>query len=272
MELIHSRSILPPSPSSRQFFPLLLVLLLSTLYSACPTHATSFGVFHLSARQAWSNCTTPRIPWNLCTACQLKPFNGTGNNVTFSGQINRFDIYNISTPYCKSAMQRYVRENPCDVRRAAALAKMDTSESAYKVMAYFLYSVCELCCDCIPIGAREDEYWRRRLTGNLVSIFRGNCPAHFFYDTCKIWPESRQILNSRDKPYRYALNEKSEWCGHFKTWQFSNYSKNWLRNNNVKGMTWLMRRAMNQMMHRAKCKQRTQWINCLRMEKAQRRV
>lgn len=248
------------------------LLLLPLLYSSSLVHATSFGVFHLSARQAWSNCTTPRIPWNLCTACQLKPFNGTGVNVTFSGQVNRFDIYNLSTPSCRQAMQRYVTDNPCDIRRARALAAIDTSESAYKVMAYFLYSVCETCCDCIPIGALEKEYWQRRVAGTLINIHRGNCPAHFFYDTCKIWPDSRQLLNSKGKPYRYALNEKAEWCGDFKTWQFSNYSKNWLRNNNVKGMTWLMRRALIQITHRAKCKQRRQWINCLRLERAQGRV
>ena len=166
-------------------------------------------------------------------------------------------------------MQRYVDANPCDQTRKKALANIDKL-SRYKVMIYFMYSVCETCCDCIPIGAREHQYEERKKSKPLINIKRGNCAAHFHYDTCKIWPKARQITSLKGRAYKYS--DKAQWCPDFKTWQFSPYAKGWLRNDNVDGFTWKMRRAMNSLAAKTRCGQETQWKNCVKMERAQGRA
>lgn len=246
------------------------LFLASLVLSPVYVDATSFGLYHLSARQAASNCTVPRLPWNLCTVCKLKPFDGKGSNLNFGG-INRFDIYDLSTPRCMAMMQRYVKFNPCDTLRAKALANIDKLWG-YKTMTYFMYSICETCCDCIPIGSREDEYEERSRNGKLIHVDRGNCAAHFYYDTCRIWPNARQITGLYGKVFKHSDHPRFQWCSDFKRWQFSPNARGWLRNNNVKGLTQNMRRAMRYMSIYGRCREKTQWQNCVKMERAQFRV
>lgn len=248
---------------------LLAVALLLVLRSCT---ATSFGIYHLSARQAATNCTVPRIPWNLCTACKLKNFTvapGT-TNVNFGG-VNRFDIYDLNQTQCMKMLQRYVKFNPCDTIRANALANIN-KPWGYKTIIYFMYSICETCCDCIPIGSRVSSYEEQKENGTLVNIYRGNCAAHFYYDTCRIWPEARQITGLYGKRFNSSDDPNFKWCGDFKKWQFSDNAKQWIKNNNVKGVTWRMRRAMRQMAIFGRCSEETQWKNCVNMELAQKRV
>lgn len=246
-----------------------LLLLLLTLH-APGISATSFGVYHLSNRQAASGCRSVRLPPNMCTSCPLKPFSGSGPNLDFGDDaVNRFDIYNLSSAACQGAMRQYVEANPCDDKRARALKNIG-KPFAQKVWIYFMYSVCETCCDCIPIGARPNQYnWRKR-RGRLINVLRGNCAAHYFYDTCKIWPNAGRVVSTQDPDSRTPW--VSPWCDDFRTWQFSPFAKGWLRNNRVNGTTYRMRRAMNMLMRSTACTNKRQWLDCLRMERAQGRV
>lgn len=256
-----------------RLFTLSPVVLIVALLLSTQAVGTSFGIYHLSARQAAApNCTVPRIPWNMCTACKLKPFtvNPGTNNVNFHG-VNRFDIYNLSSPQCRKMIERYVAFNPCDTVRANALAKLDT-DTGYRTMIYFMYSVCETCCDCIPIGSRESQYEERKKNGTLINIYRGNCAAHFYYDTCRIWPKARQITGLYGKRFNSSSNANFEWCPDFKKWQFSPDAKQWIKNNQVNGVTWRMRRAMRHISIYGRCGEETQWKNCVKMELAQKRV
>lgn len=212
-----------------------------------------------------SPCTTVRIPWNLCPACKLKPFTGKGAFLNFNG-VNRYDIYDLSTPRCKNELRRYVRFNPCDTVRRNAVYSMNKKNSKL-VLIYFMYSLCETCCDCVPIGAKLGQYAQRKAANTLINIARGNCAAHFIYDTCKIWPKAGQITGL----YGKQLNLPQH-CPDFKNWIDSPASNGWLTNNNVGGLTPKMKRAMTQLTNTARCREETLWKNCVRMESAQRRV
>lgn len=251
------------------------IFVISCLFAlVCKGQATeadsgSHEAMKFSARQQNSNsdCTTLRIPWNLCGACPLKPFKVKGGgNVNFNG-INRFDIYDLSSPQCRHMLNRYVQFNPCDDVRRKAVSEMDKKGSAKKQVIYFMYSVCELCCDCVPIGSRENDYEKRKEEGTLINIKRGNCAAHFFYDTCRIWPKSSKILGLRGN-----ASEGDEWCDDFKRWQFSPAAKGWLHNNNVGGITNGMAEAMDSVLRVSNCGLERTWKDCVRMERGQNRV
>lgn len=217
-------------------------------------------------QQGGSSCTTVRIPWNMCTACKLKPFTGTGPNLNFGG-VNRYDIYDLSTAQCQAQLRRYAEYNPCDSTRTAAIASLGNSSSPNLALIYFMYSVCETCCDCVPIGARIEEYEQRRAAGSLINIRRGNCAAHFHYDTCNVWPNTGQITGLRGKQFDLA-----PWCPDFLDWINSPNSSRWPTNNNATGITFNMARAMRQLTNKARCKEESQWKNCVRMESAQGRL
>lgn len=216
-------------------------------------------------RQGASSCKTARIPPNLCPACKLKPFTGRGANLNFKG-VNRYDIYDLSTEQCKDELRRYVQFNPCDTVRKKAVESMDDYSSKL-VLIYFMYSVCETCCDCVPIGATLEQYEERSATNTLINIARGNCAAHFIYDTCKVWPKAGQITGLDGEQL-----DLPQFCSDFRAWIKSPVSDGWISNNNVGGLTSKMRYAMTQLTSAARCGEETLWKNCVRMEAAQRRI
>lgn len=247
--------------------------LFALLCKAQPTQADSASheAMKFSARQqnSASDCTTLRIPWNLCTACPLKPFSVKKGGVVNFGGVNRFDIYDLSSTRCRHMLNRYVEFNPCDDVRKDAVRDMDKKGSAKRSVIYFMYSVCELCCDCVPIGSREEDYEKRKAEGTLINIKRGNCAAHFFYDTCRVWPKSSKILGLQGN---VSSNEGDGWCDDFRTWQFSPAAKGWLHNNNVGGITGDMAEAMESLLRVSNCGLKKTWTDCVRMERGQNRV
>lgn len=241
------------------------------IVQAIQTGSDRYEVINISGRQANSetNCSTLRIPWNLCSACPLKPFTVKPGGVVNFGGVNRFDIYDLSSSQCRNMLNRYVTFNPCDDVRKTAVMNMDNSGAAKRRVIYFMYSVCELCCDCVPIGSREEDYEKRKEEGTLVKIERGNCAAHFFYDTCRIWPTSSKILGLLENS---TTNEGEEWCDDFRTWQFSPAAKGWLRNNDAGGITAPMADAMKSLLRVSNCGHKKTWTDCVRMERGQNRV
>lgn len=186
--------------------------------------------------------------------------------VTFAGPIvNRFDIYTINQN-CRTKLQEYVDLNPCDTAHASAFQTMDNDLESYKAIVYFLYSICEFCCDCIPIGATVDSFKSRKLAGTLLSIKRGNCAAHFVADTCRIWPNVGEIRK------RKRVKGGDAWCGEFNTWRVSPFAENWGANDNVEGLTDRMVTAMTDLAKFAQCHKKRQWQDCARMEIAENKI
>lgn len=251
------------------------IFVISCLFAlVCKVQATqadsgSHEAMKSSVRQQNSNsdCSTVRIPWNLCSACPLKPFTVQDGKPNFNG-INRFDIYDLSSRQCRNMLNRYVQFNPCDDVRRDAVRDLDKKVSAKEQVVYFMYTVCEMCCDCIPFGAKEDEYEKRKAEGTLVDLNRGNCPAHFFYDVCRIFPKSSNILGLRGNP---PSNGGDRWCDDFTEWISSPASNGWTTSN-VGGITGNMEKAMESLVRVTNCGLKQTWTNCVRLERGENRI
>jgi hypothetical protein len=103
-------------------------------------------------------------------------------------------------------MKEYVAENPCDTARNDGLNQYlwgddGEKEEGRMIMDYFVYSICENACDCIPqIDASP--------TVPAISIERGNCQAHAYWDVCRILPNIKVIKSSNQT-----------WPGGSESWQ-----------------------------------------------------
>ena len=124
-------------------------------------------------------CKHIQWPSNLCAKCPLKETNGNGEF------FNCKSIYNLNNPGCKAEIQKYVNANPCDFKRKEQL-KAWTSWSIQQ-LDYFVYSMCEECCDCIHEGRTPGQYfWLKGIhtpqKPTLYTPKRGNCPSHAYFD------------------------------------------------------------------------------------------
>jgi len=201
-----------------------------------------------------------KIPYNMCNQCNLKPYNSRGNFPI------RQEIYDIDAPLCKAGIQRYVELNPCDDTRRRQMANFNNPDN-HAAIGVFMYSVCETCCDCVPIGARANQFENRRSSETLIELYRGNCPAHAVYDICKIWPNIRATTNPN-------IPAKSEWvpiCPLLRDWLRSPASNGWLRNPHV-SMDYRIKRFLRKLNTSAGCRKQHVWQECTRMELAQGRV
>lgn len=208
-------------------------------------------------------CKHIRMPPNLCTSCQMKQHNDMG---VFPGN-NQRDIYEIDDA-CKTELNAYADMNKCDTRYGNAIRTLDSLTSSYRRVAYFLYAVCEACCDCIPIGASADQYDDRKAAGTLINIRRGNCPAHFWWDTCKLWPEVRRITGKNGNPRDDLPNV----CDILEQWLDSPNGDRWPRNPNVDGLGRDEKRLLKQIVLRTKCTNKDVWQTCANLEEAQDRI
>lgn len=137
-------------------FVALFVLLSISLYSTtcaqsfypCPGPKGPMG--------AGVGCKVVQLPPGMCTSCPLKAPVPSGPDAGKFKQCN--NIYETSTGTCKAAMNQYVAANPCDGVRKKAMDGINSGNPSYNdlvTMDYFMYSVCEQCCDCIPMGASK---------------------------------------------------------------------------------------------------------------------
>lgn len=209
-------------------------------------------------------CKHVRLPPSLCTDCKLRMHDDMG---VFPGD-NQRDIYEIDDA-CRGALDQYANLNTCDVRYGTAIRMLDTLASSRRRVAYFLYSVCEACCDCVPFGARADEYDQRAAAGTLLTVRRGNCPAHFWWDTCRIWPEVRKITGKNGAAISDDLPNV---CEPLKVWLDSADGKGWPKNPKVNGLSKPIRSVLSQMMKRGRCSEKQVWQNCANLETAQDRI
>lgn len=167
-------------------------------------------------------------------------------------------------------MREYVTANPCDPVRANALSALDANPNnglARSILDYFLYSVCEQCCDCVPMGASRDHalYASQHTTDSptLYTAERGNCPAHAFYDICKILPNVTHFT-AIDAPVTWAPPA----CEMLEAWFGSSASRNWQENPSTT-LTKPLKSFLLGMLDMAKCGDKEVWEQCWDLEASQ---
>lgn len=209
-----------------------------------------------------ANCTNVRIPPRMCGRCHLRPLN--------SAEKARYkkDIFDFETRECLAQLREYVRLNPCDTKRAHFLANYKTNMFAYDRVAQFLYTVCEQCCDMIPIGSKRWEYWRRKKAGTLHTDVRGNGVAHFYFDICKLFPKITRFI----RPKWRLVEGMPELCPPAVAWMESDLSDGWTQNANASGIAPALRRSLTVMAKTLGCRDRKLWQDCIVEEQSINRV
>eukprot|EP00179_Madagascaria_erythrocladioides_P027978 CAMPEP_0198330940 /NCGR_PEP_ID=MMETSP1450-20131203/17247_1 /TAXON_ID=753684 ORGANISM="Madagascaria erythrocladiodes, Strain CCMP3234" /NCGR_SAMPLE_ID=MMETSP1450 /ASSEMBLY_ACC=CAM_ASM_001115 /LENGTH=212 /DNA_ID=CAMNT_0044035275 /DNA_START=269 /DNA_END=907 /DNA_ORIENTATION=- len=169
------------------------------------------------------------MPKGLCRVCPIGPIvtAPTGGQQTgdFVDCTATYDL--TSNPKCIDKLQKYVNRNPCDTARAEALddylnsGDPEVVENARQILDYFVYSVCEQGCDCIP----QENADRSNPT---FEVRRGNCQAHAFYDICRILPDIKLIKLVGTGTGNLA--ELPEACPLIRNWFNSPASQQWSSN------------------------------------------
>ncbi len=253
----------------RAVFAPLAVVILSLLTgttcaaSAYPCHDNKGGM------GKGVTCTVVKLPNNLCTSCPLRPPNSKGQFIKCD------DTYDTSAPSCLSAMKQYVADNPCDPMRADAVAKLEANpddKAARQIVDYFLYSVCEQCCDCVPMGANKDffsQYAKAHSASSptLYDPARGNCPAHAYYDVCKILPKVKAFTRGSVG----NLESMPAACGLLNEWFASPARKNW-QDEPASNITPELRKFLNNMLEAGQCASKNIWDQCYDLESKQRHL
>lgn len=253
------------SPTIASIFLLLLYLPNARLISI----ATGASFYPCHASKTAPNfdvkCTTLHLPSSLCLSCSLRPPAADGSFIDCN------NIFDTSTSSCHDALQQYVDENPCDHARKAALTSFlsdFTDDSARSILDYFLYSVCENCCDCIPMGTTAADYDALLATHtkhqpSLWKEDRGNCPAHAVYDVCKVLPNVHAFA-SVDSPVQDAPPA----CPALNVWLSSSAATNWAVNpeTQISNDTRIFLRGL---LEASNCKNRQIWTRCHNLEDTQ---
>lgn len=208
-----------------------------------------------------ADCEFIRFPPEMCSKCSLRgysPLDGAFNDCS--------SIYKIEQPGCKAEIGKYVDLNKCDAVRRKQFQDFFNPEN-FMALDYFVYAICEECCDCIPRKSTEDEYEHRLSEGSLINLRRGNCPAHAFYDICRVWPEVRFISSTQGE----KMKNWPKMCPMVQSWYNSEESRGWLTNEETK-MDGRLRRFLEQFNREARCRNDYTWKMCVGLEKAQNRV
>lgn len=224
---------------------------------------TGYGWESPQQFNAANNCTTIQIPYKLCSRCRLRPLN--------SAEKAKYkkDIYDFETPNCLGEIEKYIRMNPCDTKRAEFyVAYKNKNRYGYERIAQFLYTVCEQCCDMIPIGSKVNEWGKRKRTGKLYTSRRGNGVAHFYYDICKLYPKITRIV----RPHWKAIKNLPELCPPAVAWMESDSSEGWTQNSNVQGLPNYFTYALKEMSNSLGCYVEHTWKECVVEEQSIGRV
>lgn len=207
-------------------------------------------------------CDVITLPASLCKSCRLRPYNPNGNFFDCA------NIYNLDTPQCEAALNSYVKLNPCDEKRKELMNNF-ASDANKKSLDYFVYSVCEECCDCVRMGTVEGQYAVRKMKKTLLKATRGNCPAHAFYDICKVWPNVKYLKRPNQKTP--DLSKWPKMCPMAKQWRDSPSGQNWYNKETVK-VSYNFRKFLWRFMSVAGCASQQLWNECVKLETAQNRL
>lgn len=239
------------------------VLVLATLLALS---AASRNPCHSNRRTQGDKVTCEAIvlPPALCKVCKLRPRANRGN---FQDCQN---IYDLSDPKCRSWLRRYANLNKCDFQRNQHVKDFSNKQNVI-ALDYFIYSVCEECCDCIPRGAKPGEFEKRKKAGTLMKVNRANCPAHARYDVCKVWPKVRHIRWPWQKVPANLANGWPKICPIIVKWKNSPDGQK-LYNKDQINQPPSMTKFLTQYVKIAKCSDKAVWNECSVLEKSQNRI
>lgn len=209
-----------------------------------------------------SDCLAPVIPPQFCNACRLKPTKPNGDFVDCKS------VYEINTTECKAQFKKYAYRNPCDKLRRTQVRNY---EQNIESLDYFAYSVCENCCDCVPVGAQSDLYNSYASTGTLFDVVnRANCGTHAAVDLCKVFPKVKVVVNSKFAvPSTEVLNNIPDICPPLKQWR-DNRSK--LPPAEREIVPEFARQFLTNFTKVARCGMESVWQRCVLQETAQGRI
>lgn len=230
-----------------------LLSLLTTIFaSKNPCHSNK------SLQGRGVTCGKVVLPRWLCSACRLKPTAPSGD---FK---NCQSIYDLTNLQCQSALRAYAwRNRKCDPVRARQVQDFNNTDNV-KGLDYFVYAVCEQCCDCVPRGSKPIQFWSRRSMNTLLSVNRGNCPAHAWYDVCAIWPKVRYVVDQFGLPAP-SSQVPNYLCPMLTTWIKKPQNNPWLLK------SWLyvdppIKDFFISFFRAANCGQQRVWQSCTNME------
>lgn len=240
---------------------------------AWQAHADALIAFpcHLNKQRMGDGvrCRRVDLPRGLCSACPLRPPSPQGKF------LKCWDIFDTSAPGCLPKMQEYVAANSCDKKRGQAVAALtqDANDGdARSIIDYFLYSVCEQCCDCIPMGVSADrypQYLASHTAANptLYTPTRGNCPAHAKYDICMVAPNITHFAHPEDPPHPYE-KELPQACPMLDKWASSPASDGW-QENPLTSVEPDLEAFLFLTLEKTQCATKDIWDRCYNLEAAQ---
>lgn len=252
-----SRTTFEPMKTSILLFLFTAYQLSSTIYGRSGTSAC-----HPNKNQGTGvTCRKVLLPPELCTSCKLRPFYvGSGKFKDCSA------IYDIDDPKCRAQLNRYAWWNSkCDPVRSRQVRDYSNIHNR-QGLDFFLYSVCEQCCDCMPVGAQENQYVMRLKQNNLFLYSRGNCPAHILFDVCRIWPRVK-FVSVPGMQDQYHLPEI---CPILRTF-VNQQRQGFIQRTNVH-LSSLAVNFIDRYMRSAQCGDREIWKTCVRLERAQKKL
>lgn len=209
-----------------------------------------------------SKCEVVVVPPQLCNACNLKDVNLDGTFKDCSS------IFNTSSAQCKFQLQKYVSLNPCDtyVKRLVQSYKKNIEN-----LDDFIYGVCEGCCDCVSIGAKVNEYWKRKTKNTLFDYkTRANCGLHPAIDLCNVLPKIKTFVSSSDDvPTKTELAKMPYVCPSFRAWREKRIKNPATATESVPKFA---HGFLQNLLKVFRCGQRTTWQRCTVMESRQERI
>lgn len=213
-----------------------------------------------------SDCKFIRIPPTLCSGCRMRKFTGDGQF-----KINK-DIYDIDDPFCREGLKQYAKLNPCDTPRVKYISSFDNVNSKWRI-AFFMYNICETCCDCVPFYTKTNQYEERKKNKALLDIYRGNCPVHVWYDTCRMWPNVTWVGTPNSDFSKYVKNPKKPVCEDLRPWWFdSGHADSWITKSKVPLPSEVITTFMWRFIWLLQCSNKQVWTECVNLENAQGRL
>lgn len=216
-----------------------------------------------------SNCLVYRIPPKLCTKCKLNQ-----DNIDNGGKFDKcYSIFNIPDDGCRKQIEKYATLNPCDKERNKAVKNYSQNIIA---LDYFIYSVCEECCDCVRTKSKVSEYKQRKKANTLFEIdTRANCGTHAAADICMVWPKVRWVINHKEPfPTQQEINKMKDICPPLRKWRNDRKSGSGagLTPKQINTVPGYAQTFLKQFIDVAKCKKRSLWQSCVSLEQSQRRI
>lgn len=212
-------------------------------------------------------CKRPWFPKELCSKCVLRPTIAGGH---FDNCKRIYDLEEDSEDgqQCVEQLRMYAEMNAdCDPARKKLLEDPYAPNNK-EALDYFVYAMCEQCCDCIPFKAVPTEFEKAKEEKRLLRPYRGNCPAHAYYDICLVLPKIEWVVGP-DTPW--VPWETKPLCPMVTDWFNSEASQKWWMRSWVPTSEY-MRKFFWKYFNTFKCNTDAVWTPCAELEYSQGRL